>query len=92
VIRFPDRRAEIAVAARKPPLTGRGKLYVALGLFCLVPSILWFAYALAQEVMAGPAARLVDFGLSALSMVGLPVLLGWVLLALGIRQRVHDED
>lgn len=92
IIAFPDRRAEIAAAARKPPLTGRGRLYVAIGLLCLVPSFLWLAYGLVLEIAAGQPPRLLDFGVSALSMVGLPILLGWVLLALGLRQRVYDED
>lgn len=92
IIAFPDRRAEIAAAARKPPLTGRGRFYVAVGLLCLIPSLVWLAYGLAVEISAGERARLIDFGLSALSMVGLPILLGWVLLALGLRQRVYDGD
>lgn len=92
IIAFPDRRAEIAAAARKPPLTGRGRFYVAVGLVCLLPSILWLAYGLVLEIGAGEPARLMDFGVSALSIVGLPILLGWVLLALGLRQRAYDEN
>lgn len=92
IIRFPDRRAEIAAAARKPPLTGRGKFYVGVGLLCLVPSILWLVYSLAETIIAGPAGRLLDFGLTAVSTAGLPILLGWVLLALGLRARAYDED
>lgn len=92
ILAFPDRRAELAAAARKPPLTGRGRFYVAVGLLCLVPSLLWLAYGLVMEISAGAPAQLVDFAVSALSMVGLPLLLGWVLLALGLRQRVYDED
>lgn len=56
-------------------------------MLCLVPSAIWLVHGLARQITMGDGASFLEFGLSAVMTIGLPVLLGWILLVLGLRQR-----
>ena len=76
--------------APRPALTGRGKAYLAVGIICLVLTVLWIVQGIASPAAAGNVSGVLKALIDMLPIIGLLGLLGWVLVASGLKSRQGD--